>query len=62
MLYNSSYKETDHISDVICDEPTLLQMMARFGLPLGVGEIKPCVRCAKRMGLIRLLFWLWPIL
>ena len=38
MLYNSSYKETDHISDVICDEPTLLQMMARFGLPLGVGD------------------------
>ena len=56
MLYNSSYKETDHISDVICDEPTLLQMMARFGLPLGVGD-----QTVRQM-LIRLLFWLWPIL
>lgn len=24
--------------DVICDEPSLLQMMSRFGIPLGVGE------------------------
>lgn len=24
--------------EVICDEPSLLQMMARFGLPLGVGD------------------------
>ena len=37
MLYND-YKETDLMSDVICDEPALLKMMARFGLPLGVGD------------------------
>lgn len=37
MLY-STYKDTDHICDVICDEPSLLQMMSRFGLPLGVGD------------------------
>ena len=24
--------------DVICDQPSLLQMMSRFGIPLGVGE------------------------
>lgn len=40
MVYNSSYiyKETDHMCDVICDEPSLLQMISRFGIPLGVGE------------------------
>ena len=40
MVYNStySYKETDHMCDVICDQPSLLQMMSRFGIPLGVGE------------------------
>lgn len=32
------YKENDKMSDVICDEPALLQMMTRFGIPLGVGE------------------------
>lgn len=26
------------MSDIICDEPSLLQMMSRFGIPLGVGE------------------------
>ncbi len=26
------------MSDVICDEPALLQMMTRFGIPLGVGD------------------------
>lgn len=30
--------ETDHMCDVICDEPSLLQMISRFGIPLGVGE------------------------
>ena len=24
--------------DVICDEPSLLQMISRFGIPLGVGD------------------------
>ena len=37
MHYNI-YKETDHICDVICDEPSLLQMMSRFDIPLGVGD------------------------
>ncbi len=32
------YRETDKMCDVICDEPNLLQMMCRFGIPLGVGE------------------------
>ncbi len=32
------YVETDKIHDIICDEPTLLQMMCRFGIPMGVGE------------------------
>ena len=26
------------MSDVICDEPALLQMMSRFGIPLGVAD------------------------
>lgn len=40
MVYNSThvYKEGDRMCDVICDEPSLLQMMSRFGIPLGVGE------------------------
>lgn len=40
MVYNDSYryKETDHMCDVICDEPSLLQMISRFGIPLGVGD------------------------
>lgn len=33
-----SYKETDKMFDVICDEYHLLQMMSRFGIPLGFGE------------------------
>lgn len=33
-----NYRETDKMYAVICDEPTLLQMMCRFGIPLGVGE------------------------
>lgn len=37
MLY-ASYKDTDRMCDVICDKPSLLQMMCRFGIPLGVGE------------------------
>ena len=32
------YSETAKMSDIICDEPSLLQMMSRFGIPLGVGE------------------------
>ena len=32
------YNETSKMSDLICDEPAMLQMMCRFGIPLGVGE------------------------
>lgn len=33
-----NYTETDHMHNVIDDEPHLLQMMSRFNIPLGVGE------------------------
>lgn len=33
-----NYRENDKMYAVICDEPTMLQMMCRFGIPLGVGE------------------------
>ncbi len=32
------YSEKNKMSELICDEPSLLQMMCRFGIPLGVGE------------------------
>ncbi len=32
------YTENTKMSEVISDEPSLLQMMSRFGIPLGVGE------------------------
>ena len=32
------YNEQTKMSDIISGEPTLLQMMSRFGIPLGVGE------------------------
>lgn len=32
------YNEHSKMSDIISGEPTLLQMMSRFGIPLGVGE------------------------
>lgn len=38
MVYNGTYKDSDHMCDVICDEPSLLQMLSRFGVPLGVGD------------------------
>lgn len=39
MVYIShSYKENDKISDVISSEPSLLQMICRFGIQLGVGD------------------------
>lgn len=37
-MYYNDYKPTDRMCDIICDEPALLQMMSRFGIPLGVGE------------------------
>ena len=33
-----SYKKSDAMCDVICDEPSLLQTMSRVGIPLGVGD------------------------
>lgn len=44
MLYND-YKESDHMCDIICDEPALLQMMSRFGMPLGVGDLTVAEVC-----------------
>ncbi len=35
---SSYYTETTKMSDIICEQPSTLQMMSRFGLPLGVGE------------------------
>lgn len=35
------------MSDLICDEPSLLQMMCRFGIPLGVGESTVGDICAR---------------
>ena len=32
------YKETDKMSDLICEDYTLLQVMSRFGLSLGFGD------------------------
>lgn len=37
MIY-PNYKATDHMCDMISDEPSLLQMMSRFGIALGFGE------------------------
>lgn len=37
-MFEKRYNDTDRMCDVICDEPALLQMMCRFGIPLGVGE------------------------
>ena len=33
------YSESSKMCDVISDEPSLLQLMSRFGIPLGVGEL-----------------------
>lgn len=32
------YKDTDRMCDIICEAYHLLQMMSRFGIPLGVGD------------------------
>ena len=32
------YNDNTKMSDIICDAPQLLQMMSRFGVPLGVGD------------------------
>lgn len=38
MYISNSYRETDKISDVISSQPSLIQMICRFGIQLGVGE------------------------
>lgn len=38
IMLENRYKESDRMFDVICDEPALLQMMCRFGIPLGVAD------------------------
>lgn len=43
MVYNESLK----MCDVIACEPSLLQVMTRFGMPLGVGERKVGEVCAE---------------
>lgn len=50
-LYNESRK----MSDLICDEPGLLQMMCRFGIPLGVGE-KSVAEVCEQSGVHTLTF------
>ena len=37
-MYTIKYKPTDKMSDLICDNYTLLQVLSRFGLPLGFGD------------------------
>ena len=32
------YKSTDRMSDLICDNYSLLQVMSRFGISLGFGD------------------------
>ncbi len=41
------YHENSRMCDVISDEPALLQMMSRFGIPLGVGERTVADVCAS---------------
>ncbi len=43
------YSETMPMCDVISDQPSLLQMMSRFGIPLGVGDNSVAGVC-KRNG------------
>ena len=48
------YSETAKMSDIICDEPSLLQMMSRFGIR--------SKKCVKPTTWTLLHFWLWLIL
>lgn len=40
------YKDTDRMSDIICDDYRLLQVISRFGLSLGVGDQTVATVCA----------------
>ena len=42
------YSLTDKMSDLICDNYTLLQVMSRFGLPLGFGDLTVEEVCHSR--------------
>lgn len=37
-MSNNLYCTTDKLSDIICDNYSLLQVMSRFGLPLGFAD------------------------
>ena len=38
MYKTRSYKSTDKMGDLICDNYTLLQVLSRFGIALGFGD------------------------
>lgn len=40
------YKDTDRMSDIICDDYRLLQVISRFGLTLGFGDQTVAAACA----------------
>lgn len=42
------YKETDKMSDLICDDYRLLQVLTRFGLTFGFGEQTVAAACAAQ--------------
>ena len=42
------YRSTDKMSDLICDNYSLLMVMSRFGLSLGFGEREGRLRSARR--------------
>ena len=50
------YKATDKMSDLICENYTLLMVMSRFGLPLGFGD-KNVKRFAMLVTWIIKRFW-----
>ena len=42
------YKETDKMSDLICDDYRLLQVLTRFGLTFGFGDQTVSAACAAQ--------------
>ena len=48
MYKNGMYRETDKMSDLICENYPMVLVMSRFGIALGFGEISG--RFAGRMG------------
>lgn len=41
------YKDTDKMSDIICDDYRLLQVISRFGLTFGFGEHTVAESCSS---------------